>query len=151
MFVQDQDLISLHYDHAPDRDDGHATVSALMVVRSLGIQPHVLSGAYGIRNSHRYQPAAEQVMRQTWGTAWVNAHANRQAAVSATASRWLATLLNGGDIWVAEGGQSDVTADVVRSIRNTNPGINTGNRIHVVQHSIWNEQHTTPVLSLIHI
>ena len=50
MFVQDRDLISLHYDHAPDRDDGHATVAALTVVRSLGIQPHVVSGAYGEDN-----------------------------------------------------------------------------------------------------
>jgi len=113
----------------------HATVSALAVVRAHGIQPHVVSGAYGVGNRDGYQPAAEQVMQQTWGNAWVNAHGNWQSAVNATTSRWLNTLLNGGDIWVAEGGQSDFTSDVIRSIQNTNPGINTGNRIHVVQHS----------------
>jgi len=140
MYVQDRDLISLHYDHAPDRDDGHATVAALAVVRSRGIIPHVVSGAYGAGNRTQYQPQAEQVMRQAWGSAWVNAHGNWQSAVNATASRWLNTLLNGGDIWIAEGGQSDFTSDVVRRIKTTNPGINTNNRIHVIQHSIWNEQ-----------
>ncbi len=139
-FVQDRDLISLHYDHAPDRDDGHATVSALEVVTARGITPHVVSGAYGTGNSSRYQPASEAVMRATWGSNWLDAHANRQAAVNATTNRWLNTLLNGGDIWVAEGGQSDFTSDVVRRIRNTNPDINTRSRIHVIQHSIWNEQ-----------
>ena len=139
MFVQDRDLISLHYDHAPDRDDGHATVAALAVVRSLGIQPHVVSGAYGAGNRTQYVPAAEQVMQQTWGTAWVDAHNNYQSAVNATSSRWVNTLLNGGDIWIAEGGQSDFTSDVVRRIKISNPGINTNTRIHVVQHSTWNE------------
>ena len=51
-FVQDRDLISLHYDHAPDRDDGHATVAALAVVTARGIIPHVVSGAYGLSLIH---------------------------------------------------------------------------------------------------
>ena len=66
-FVQDQDLISLHYDHAPDRDDGHATVAALVVLRALGIAPHVVSGAHGTGNADQYQPEAESVMRAAWG------------------------------------------------------------------------------------
>ncbi len=139
MFVQDRDLISLHYDHAPDRDDGHATVSALAVIRAHGIQPHVVSGAYGAGNRTQYQPQAELVMRAAWGSGWVNAHSSYQSSVNTTASRWLSTLLNGGDIWIAEGGQADFTSDVIRSIKSTNPGINTNNRIHVVQHSTWNE------------
>ncbi len=139
-YVQDRDLISLHYDHAPDRDDGHATVAALAVVRTLGIQPHVVSGAYGQRNRNQYQPAAEPVMQETWGSDWLNAHANWQASVNATYTRWLATLSNGGDIWVAEGGQADFTADVVRLINSNNRSINTRARIHVVQHSTWNEE-----------
>ena len=141
-FVQDQDLISLHYDHAPDRDDGHATVAALAVVRSLGIVPHVVSGAHGTGNASQYQPEAEVVMRAAWGSAWEDANGNRQAAVNATSARWLNTLLNGGDIWVAEGGQSDLTTAVVRSINSSNPGINTRSRIHVVQHSRFNESNS---------
>jgi len=138
-YVQDRDLISLHYDHAPDRDDGHATVAALAVVRAMGIQPHVVSGAYGDRNADQYQPPAEIVMAEAWGSDWLDAHNNYQSSVNLTATTWLATLNNGGEIWVAEGGQSDFTSDVVRQIQTRNPGINTRTRIHVIQHSVFNE------------
>lgn len=133
------DLISLHYDHAPDRDDGHATVAALMVVTKFGIQPHVVSGAYGQHNDHRYQPPAEQVMQATWGNNWLNAHSNWQNSVNRTATRWIQTINAGGDVYVAEGGQADFTADVVREIRRQT-SINTKTRITVVQHSAWNER-----------
>jgi len=113
-YVQDRDLISLHYDHAPDRDDGHATVSALAVVRAMGIQPHVVSGAYGDGNADQYQPPAEIVMAAAWGSDWLDAHNNYQSSVNRTTTAWLATLNNGGEIWVAEGGQSDFTSDVMR-------------------------------------
>ena len=42
-----------------------------------------------------------------------------------------------------EGGQSDLTAAVVRKIQNEKPGIKTVVKIHVVQHSDWNEEQTT--------
>ena len=141
-FVQDRDLISLHYDHAPDKDDGHATVAALAIVRSLGIQPLVVSGAYG-RNANQYQPGAEAVMTAAWGSGWLDAHNNRSATVNATYAAWLATLQNGGDIWIAEGGQADFTADVLRLLANNNPSINTRQRVNVIQHSVWNEAQST--------
>jgi len=142
-YVQDRDLISLHYDHAPDRDDGHATVSALDVVSSYGIQPHVVSGAYGQKNKNSYQNGAEAVMRATWGSNWVNAHNNKNNAANNTANVWLSTLDNGGDIWVAEGGQADFTAAVIKKIKSDRAGLNTKQRIHVVQHSTWNENQST--------
>ncbi len=52
-------------------------------------------------------------------------------------------MKNGGDIWVQEAGQSDLTADVVRRVKAALPGVNTQARIHVVQHSKWNEDKTT--------
>ncbi|MEM7255749.1 MAG: hypothetical protein AAF404_00010 [Pseudomonadota bacterium] len=132
------DLISLHYDHAPDLDDGHATVSALVVTRHFSIRPHVVSGAYGDGNKDRYVNAAEQVMQVTWGNDWLNAHADWSAAVANTTSVWLNTLKNGGDIYVAEGGQSDFTADVIRQIKQQS-SFNTSQRITVIQHSLINE------------
>jgi len=104
------DLISLHYDHAPDRDDGHAAVAAYMVANSIGFEPYVVSGAYGQKNKSRYQPPAEEVMQVTWKNNWVNAHSNWDSAVDTTANRWLQTINSGGDIYVAEGGQSDFTS-----------------------------------------
>jgi hypothetical protein len=45
------------------------------------------------------------------------------------------TLNTGGDIWIAEAGQSDFSADTVRQVNLKLPGINTKERIHIVQHS----------------
>ena len=55
-----------------------------------------------------------------------------------------ATLSNGGDIWIAEGGQSDFSAELVKSIQADLPNVQTVQRIHVVQHADWNEKVTTP-------
>ncbi len=141
-FDPGSDLLSLHHDNAPDRDDGHATVANRTVTGALGITPHVVSGTYGT-NSGSYVPASEAVMRAAWGSAWLNAHSNWSGAVAATARRWSAVLATGGDIWVAEGGQSDFTADVIRAVKQRDPGLDTKKRIHVVQHSSWNERKTT--------
>lgn len=135
------DLLSLHYDHAPDKDDGHATVAGREVTTDLGIDPHVVSGAYG-ENRRQYNPGAEAVMAATWGSGWVDAHGDWPGAVTATADVWQATLAAGGDVWVAEGGQSDFTADVVRELLRREAGLDP-KRVHVVQHSDWNERMTT--------
>jgi hypothetical protein len=55
----------------------------------------------------------------------------------------MAVLERGGDVWVAEGGQSDLTADVVRSVAAAMPSVDLRSRIHVVQHSVLNERRTT--------
>ncbi len=136
-----KDLISLQYDHAPDRDDGHATVAGKEVADTLGFTPWVIGGAYGADNASTYRDESEPVMDATWGASnWVNADANWNSAVSRTADRWQQTLEACGDIWIAEGGQSDISADVVRELKQRMPGLDTEARIHLVQHSNWNER-----------
>ena len=54
------------------------------------------------------------------------------------------TLNRGGDIWIAEAGQSDFSADTLRQVSLKLPNINTKERIHIVQHSDWNEESTNP-------
>ncbi len=140
-FDRGRDLVALHYDHAPDRDDAHAAVAGLMVSQSMDLQVIVVGGAYGRWNADRYDAASEAVMDATWGAAWLNAHTGRDAAFAASVERWLQTLNSGADVWVAEGGQSDLTASIVRQIQQALPGVDTNSRIHVVQHSDWNEVH----------
>ncbi|HAA23946.1 MAG TPA: hypothetical protein DCP28_36145, partial [Cytophagales bacterium] len=77
-------------------------------------------------------------------TEWSDAHAEREEAVDYVMERALALLRAGGDVWIAEAGQSDFSAAVVRIIQAKAPGIDTKERVHVVQHSDWNEQVTTP-------
>jgi hypothetical protein len=149
-FDPERDLLSLHYDHAPDKDDGQSAVADLTILASLygrgWIEKHVVavSGAYGT-NAKRFNSKSDAVMDAAWNDCggWLAAHANRQQAVTLLAKRFSEVLQRGGDVWVKEGGQSDITAEVVKRLRSRLPDINAAKRIHVVQHSDWNENHTT--------
>ncbi len=151
-FAPATDLISLHYDHAPDKDDGQSAAADRTILQSMygpeWITTHVVavSGAYG-KNAAEFNPDSDRVMDAVWGAGeqggWLAAHANRSRAIAEAARRWIAALKAGGDVWVKEGGQSDFTAEVVRAIRQQWSELDTRSRIHVVQHSDWNEQQTT--------
>ncbi len=143
-FDRGRDLLALHYDHVIYRDDGHATVAAREIVNDLGIAPVVVGGTYSATNT-RYNADSEVVMNTTWGpNGWLNAHANRTGAVAAAAQRWTEAIADGNEVWVAEGGQSDYTADVIMAVAASLPSVDLGNRIHVVQHSVANERRTSP-------
>jgi hypothetical protein len=148
-FNRDKDLISLHYDHCADPDDGHATVADRTITAYYGITPHVVAGAYGWQMKdpkHKiiYQSASEEVSRAAWGGNWLNAHEDWTGSVERTAEIWSATIDGGGHIWVSEAGQSDFSADVVRLLHRKYDQQTTQTRIHLVQHSNWNEKYTTP-------
>lgn len=145
------DLISLHYDHAPDKDDGQSAAADRTILESTfgpkWLAKHALavSGAYGL-NKRQFNPKSDAVMDAVFNDrgGWVAAHEDRDKAVATIAARWLKTLKAGGDVWVKEGGQSDITARVVRQLVDQHKNIDTTTRIHVVQHSNWNENKTTP-------
>jgi len=149
-FDQARDLISLHYDHAPDKDDGHSAAADRTILESLygrdWIKKHVVavSGAYG-KNAKTFNTNSDAVMDATWNDCggWLAGHTKHEQVVTELSERWRVILGNGGAVWVKEGGQSDITADVVKLIRLKTPGLDTTRRIHVVQHSNWNENQTT--------
>lgn len=149
-FDTERDLLSLHYDHAPDKDDGQSAAADRTVLQTLfgvdWIRAHVtaVSGAYG-ENAGQFNAKSDAVMDAAWADCggWLAAHTARAEVVDALTARWTRTLQAGGDIWVKEGGQSDITADVVKRIREASPAIDATTRIHVVQHSNWNEEQTT--------
>jgi len=143
-FNASRDLIALHYDHAPDRDDAHAAVAGLMVRDRLGLTVNVVAGTYGERSRTFYDAGSEAVMNAVWGSEWLNAHRNFDGAVNTTVSRWASVLGAGGSVWVAEGGPSDFTAEVVSRLQQRHSEFNTQQRIHVIQHSVWNEDHSSP-------
>jgi len=149
-FSPERDLLSLHYDHAPDRDDGQSAAADRTILETLfgsrWIEAHVVpvSGAYG-KNASRFNARSDAVMDEAWNDCggWLAADENRERAVSELTERWIAVLMEDGIIWVKEGGQSDITADVVKRIKSEAPAIDTADRINVVQHSKWNENQTT--------
>lgn len=151
-FRPENDLISLHYDHAPDKDDGQSAAADRTILQSLyganWIRAHVVpvSGAHG-KNGPDFNPASDAVMDAVWNDCggWIAAHGNRDRAVNELADRWAATLRAGGDVWVKEGGQSDVTAATIVRVKVLLPEVDTTRRIHAVQHADWNEQQTGDV------
>ena len=151
-FDKEKDLISLHYDHAPDKDDGHSAAADLTILATLydkeWIKKHVVavSGAYGI-NKKTFNDKSDKVMDATWNDygGWLDAHEKYNEVVNELMNRWLDVLKNGGDIWVKEGGQSDITAELLMIIsRMKMADLNVDQRVHVVQHSDWNENKTNP-------
>jgi hypothetical protein len=140
------DLLALHYDNCPDKDDGHAIPAGKAVVENLGINNVlVVNGTCGNAIRDRFNSASFAVVRASWGSDYLDAYNERSSAVSESANRWASVLANGGSVWVAEGGQSDVTADIVRRIAMQYPNLNR-QRIHVIQHSAgstaYNEKFT---------
>jgi hypothetical protein len=150
-FDFEKDLISLHYDHAPDKDDGHSAAADRTILESMfgaeWLSNHAVavSGTYGL-NKNTFNTASDAVMDATWSErgGWIPADRDWSAAVELVFKRWLATLQAGGDVFVKEGGQSDFTAELVKRLQEKYPGIDRQKRIHVVQHSDWNENMTTP-------
>jgi hypothetical protein len=90
-------------------------------------------------------------MDAAWGAnGWLYAGGHRSInpdiwykAVLQTAEAWRGTIEAGGNVWIAEGGQSDFTADVIRELRNDYAPSLTRIRIHIVQNSSWNEKQTS--------
>jgi hypothetical protein len=149
------DFISLHYDHAPDKDDGQSAAADYTMLESLfgdeWVVAHTaaVSGACGL-NANLFNPDSNAVMDAVWrfldtgNSYWLPNHTRHATVLNFLTVRWRLVLLGGGDVWVKEGGQSDLTAEVIANIRQLMPSLPTEQRIHVIQHSLWNEQQTTP-------
>ncbi len=146
--LKTNDLLALHYDNCPDKDDGHAIPAGKSIVEKFGINNvMVVNGTCGDSIKNRFNPDSNAVVQASWGSEYLDAHGNNNNAVWDATNRWASTLSNGAEVWVAEGGQSDFTADVVRRIEANYSGINLKN-IHVIQHSAgataYNEAFTNP-------
>lgn len=149
VFNPKQDLLSLHYDHAPDKDDGQSAAADRSLLETMfgadWIRGHVVavSGTYG-DNRRDFNPDSDAVMDAVWNDrgGWLDMHGRRVESLEELAERWEKTLDSGGDVWVKEGGQSDVTFAVVERIKELLPKVDTTRRIHVVQHADWNEEQT---------
>jgi hypothetical protein len=137
-------FISLHFDNAPDADDTMAASAAKTIFTNMGFTNFVVvGGAYG-DNYWMYAPDSEAVFDAIWGSGnWHNADDAWAASVQAVADAWEAALDLGEDVWVAEGGQSNFSADVVAEIKSRQPALSTTTRIHIVQHNLdFNEAET---------
>jgi len=139
------DLLLVQYDCKTDVDDLHSVAAFRTIISNADysdLKFHAVAGAYGIQEGLYVPP--NDLFQLAFGDNWSDAHSDFNGSVSQVKQKAKSTLKNGGNIWIAEAGQSDFTAAVVKAIQSEMPEINTTNRIHVVQHSDWNENVTTP-------
>ncbi|MDU0356419.1 hypothetical protein RS130_23225 [Paraglaciecola aquimarina] len=75
---------------------------------------------------------------------WTDRHTDNAGSVIRLKNKASEIIQAGGRVWVAEAGQSDVTADWIAALiaDGMNPAI-IKKQVIVVQHSLWNENQTT--------
>jgi len=144
-FVPGRDLYLPQFDSKTDVDDLHSVAAVATLVRDprfASVDFHAVAGAYGIQEG-LYVPSPE-LFEKSFGDNWSDAHNNREQALAQVVGLVAAVLEKGGHIWVTEAGQSDFTAHWLARISERFPDVDTQERIHVVQHSDWNESVTDP-------
>jgi len=144
-FNKERDVLLVQFDCKTDVDDLH-TVAALATLLSDSkfseIRYHAVAGTYGIQEGLYVPP--NDLFELAFGNNWSDANENFNKAIEQVKTIVQTTLENQGDIWIAEAGQSDFTAGLIKAIVSDDTGINISERIHVVQHSDWNEKSTSP-------
>src|SRR6056297_832426 len=144
-FDIDKDLLLAHYDCKTDVDDLQ-TAAALATLLSDSkyskINYHAVAGTYGIQEGLYVPP--NKLFNLAFGDNWTDAHKNFKNAVTQVKMIAKSTLENQGDIWIADAGQSDFSAKLIKAVQADLPNMNISHRIHLVQHSDWNEEVTSP-------
>ena len=143
-FNQANDLLLLNYDCKTDVDDIHtmaafATLSANSKYKSINY--HAVAGTYGVQEGLYVPPYS--LLPLIFDNHWTDAHNNLEFSVREVFTLIEPILKNEGAVWIAEAGQSDFTAELVKTVKNQMPTLNTSTSIHVVQHSDWNESVTS--------
>ena len=145
VFNKKSDLLLLHYDFKTDVDDLHSAAAFGTLIgdqRFADLNYHAVAGTYGIQDGLYVPP--NDLMQFIFGNHWSDAHKNLEQALTEVKSIVLETLTKGGNIWIAEGGQSDFSASLIRMVSEEVPEIISRDRFHLVQHADWNEQVTHP-------
>ncbi len=143
-FNIEKDLLLVQFDCKTDVDDLQAAAAFATLLsdsRFSKIHYHAVAGTYGIQDGLYVPPNA--LFQLAFGDNWTDAHENTKEAVEKVKAIALETLAGQGDIWVADAGQSDFSAALVKAIQADLPDLNIMQRIHIVQHSDWNEEVTS--------
>lgn len=144
-FDRDKDLYLAHFDLKTDVDDVHAAAGVATMLadpRFSKVRYHAVAGTYGMQEG-AYVPAND-VFDLAFGDRWSDAHGDFDNALRRVRDLSVETLSGGGSLWIADGGQSDFSAALIRAIEERLPGVDLKGRITVVQHADWNEEVTTP-------
>ncbi|WP_037320267.1 hypothetical protein [Salegentibacter sp. Hel_I_6] len=144
-FNIEEDLLLVQFDCKTDVDDLHTIAGFATLLSDADfseIKYHAVAGAYGIQEGLYVPP--NDLFQLAFGSNWTDAHNNTKAAVEKVKEIAKTTLKAEGNIWIADAGQSDFSAELIKAIQKEFPEITTKQRIHLVQHSNWNEESTSP-------
>jgi hypothetical protein len=144
-FEVQRDLFLAHFDLKTDVDDLHSVAGVATMLadpRLAEVRYHAVVGAYGTQEG-LYVPA-DELFGLAFGEHWSDAHGDFDAALSEVSALVTDVLASGGTVWIADGGQSDFSAAVVRAVQEGHRDLDTKRHIHIVQHADWNEEVTAP-------
>ncbi|MEM9445468.1 MAG: Ig-like domain-containing protein [Verrucomicrobiota bacterium] len=159
LFDTRTDLLLAQYDSLPDPDDIHAQAalgSMLLHPDLKNVDVYAVLGATGIQGySDGFidsRPLMEKIYgregKNTWTYAW-DGHlvrgVNWNRSVDRVKNKVRSVIENGGVVFVAEAGQSNITAAWIRKLidEGVSPSLIKSNVV-VVQHSRWNENQSSP-------
>jgi len=165
--LQRGDVLALHYDVAADIDDIHAIASGKTITAFYDITPAVVVGTYGFDNNRREtyhvkfnnltrKDAANEVATRAYGSGGYldtkGYQADLEIAAETQAAIWKQALNAGNDVWVAEGGPSDFTEEVLQQLVQRGISLATlQTKVHIVQHSIAANEGNTDDQNLVFV
>lgn len=138
-FDTSHDLLVANFDSKPDVDDLQAVAAAASVLKHPDfacVNFIATSGAYGKQTGTYLE--ARALFDLAFGDRWLDAHTDRAATINRLAMIMREAIEKGGKVWVAEAGQSDVTAEATKQLPAP-----MWRRVNIVQHSYWNESQTS--------
>jgi len=144
-FNVEKDLLLGQFDCKTDVDDLHSVAACVTLLSHRDfkkVKHHAVAGTYGIQKGLYVPP--NELFQLAFGNNWTDAHTDFGAAVTKVAKIAKKTLSKGGDIWIADAGQSDFSAELVKALQKDIANLDSTKRIHIVQHSNWNEEVTDP-------
>ena len=142
-----KDLLLAQFDCKTDVDDLHSVAAFVTLMAHPDYQEvdyYAVAGTYGTQDGLYVPP--NDLFQLAFGDEWSDAHSARDKALEEVEKRVIAVLNSGGNIWIADAGQSDFSALLIQAIQAKRSNIDLKRRFHVVQHSNWNEKVTTSSL-----
>ena len=145
LFNQKKDFLLLNYDCKTDVDDLHSIAAFASLIRIQDFSDldfHAVAGTYGTQEG-KYVPPNSLFSLAFADDDWSDAHAQYEKSLDVVYLKVRKVLKKGGNIWIAEAGQSDFSSSLITKVQNNMRRINTKERIKIVQHSDWNEKETS--------
>ncbi|MBU2950891.1 hypothetical protein KO493_09290 [Tamlana agarivorans] len=150
-FNKQTDFLLANFDLKPDEDD----VMAAAAFASMLAHPdfdklnyYVVAGAYGDQDHLFITSAVPKYFNVLFGAEnrrWTNAHEHWNESVRRVKNKVIPILKSGGNVFVQEAGQSNITYDVLQAVLAEGITPTTiKKQVIIVQHSRYNEKNTTP-------